>query len=147
MNINDLLKLELGAAISIFNEPFTYVGHAKIELDGGHTMRWLYDDEGNMFSVAPQDEELILFREIEDEIEPEDDMILFQSKEYEFNYEDTGAVTDTDGDAATEQDDRFMFSDYHAQGGGIVRMIKNENTGESMAYAGRFVSDDDISQM
>ena len=147
MNIKHLLKLDLGTAISIFNEPFTYVGQAKIELDGGHTMRWLYDDDGRMISVAPQDEELILFREIENEEEPEEEVLLYQGKEYEFSYEDAGNVLETEGDSVTEEEDRFMFSDYQAAGGEIIRLIENENTGESMAYLGKFVSDEDITEM
>jgi len=147
MNIKHLLTLELGDAISIFNEPFTYVGHAKIELDSGHKLRWLYDDEGRMLSIAPQDEELILFHEVEDEIEPEEEMILFQGKEYEFSYEDAGNVLEVEGDSATEEEDRFMFSDYQAAGGEIIRLIENENTGESSAYTGIFVSDEDVSEM
>ncbi|NQV89775.1 DUF4178 domain-containing protein [Candidatus Uhrbacteria bacterium] len=147
MNVKQLFKLELGAGISIFNEPFTYVGHAQIELDGGHTMRWLYDDEGRMLSISPHEEELILFREVDDEIEPEEEMILFQGKEYEFNYEDAGNVIGVEGESATEEEDRFMFTDYQATGGGIIRLIENENTGESTAYVGVFVSDEDVTQM
>lgn len=147
MNIKRLLKLELGDAVSIFNEPFTYVGHAKIELDSGHKLRWFYDDEGRMLSIAPQDDELILFHEIEDEVEPEDEMILFQGKEYEFSYEDAGNVLESEGDSSTEEEDRFMFSDYQASGGEIIRLIENENTGESSVYTGIFVSDEDISEM
>ncbi|MBI4435636.1 DUF4178 domain-containing protein [Candidatus Uhrbacteria bacterium] len=147
MNIKRLYKLDLGNVVTIFNEPFTYVGHSAIELDSGHRLRWLYDDEGRMLSVAPQDEELILFREIEDEIEPEDEMIMFQGKEYEFEYEDAGNVLESEGEALADADDRFLFSDYQTKGGEIVRLVENESTGESTAYVGVYVSDEDISEM
>ena len=147
MHVKDILKLELGSSISIFNEPFTYVGHAQIELDGGHTIRWLYDDEGRMLAVAPQEEELILFRELDEEVEPEDEMILLQGKEHEFSYEDAGNIIEIEVECPVDDEDRLMFSDYQAPGGGIVRLIENENTGESVGYVGVHVSDDDVTEM
>lgn len=147
MNIKHLYKLDLGDAVSIFNEPFTYVGHAQIELDSGHTLRWLYDDEGRMLSVAPQDEELILLHEIEDELEPDGETILYQGKEYEFSYEDAGTVLEIEGESATEEGDRYIFTDYQTAGGEIVRLIENENTGENSAYVGVYVSDEDITEL
>ena len=147
MNIKRLYKLELGDAVTIFNEPFTYVGHAAIELDSGHKLRWLYDDEGRMFSVSVQDEEMILFSEVEDELEPDEEIVLFRGKEYEFEYEDAGVVVESKGEALAEGDDRFLFSDYQTQGGDIVRLVENESTGESMVYVGVYVSDEDVSEM
>ena len=147
MNIKRLLKLQLGEAISVFNDPFMYVGQAKIQLDSGHTLRWLYDDEEQLLSVDPKDDELILFEELEDEVEPEDEMIIFQGKEYEFDYEDAGNVLETEGESDSEEDTRFLFSDYQAKGGEIIRMIENENTGETNVYMGRYVTEEDISEM
>ncbi len=147
MNIKRLFKLGLGDIVSIFNKPFTYVGYAQIELDGGHISRWLYDDEGRMLCVSPQDEELILFREIEDELEPEEELIIFQGKEYAFEQEGAGTVQESEGESPTEEDERFLFSDYQTQGGEIVRLVENETTGESTTYVGTFVSDEDVSEM
>lgn len=147
MNIKGLFTLDIGDSASIFNEPFTYVGHAEIELDAGQNMRWLYDDEGRMLSVAPEDEELILFRELDEDLEPEEGMLLYQGTEYEFEYEDAGTVLESEGDSVTEVDDRYLFSDYQAQGGEIIRLVKNANTGESSAFVGRYVSDDDVSEL
>jgi hypothetical protein len=146
MNINDLFELEPGASISIFNNPFSYVGHADIELDGGQTMRWLYDVDGRMLSVIKADDELILFESIDEILEPENETILYQGKEYEFSYEDAGNVKGIEGDATTEEEDRFMFSDYHGQNGGIARLISNSNTGEDTHYIGEPVSEDDLSR-
>src|SRR3989338_5794808 len=147
MNIKRLLKLQLGEAISVFNDPFMYVGQAKIQLDSGHTLRWLYDDEEQLLSVDPKYDELILFEELEDEVEPEDEMIIFQGKEYEFDYEDAGNVLETEGESDSEEDTRFLFSDYQAKGGEIIRMIENENTGETNVYMGRYVTEEDITEM
>ncbi len=147
MNIKRLYKLNLGDAVTVLNKPFTYVGHSAIELDSGHRLRWLYDDESRMLSVSPQDEELILFHEIENELEPEEETIMFQGKEYEFEYEDAGTVLESEGESLADADDRFLFSDYQTKGGEIVRLVENESTGESTAYVGVYVSDEDVSEM
>lgn len=147
MNIKRLYKLGLGDVVNIQNKPFTYVGHSQIELDNGHRLRWLYDDEGHMLSVAPQDEEIIFFHEIDDEIEPEEEMVLFQGKEYAFDCEDAGNVLESEGEAMAEEDDRFLLSDYQTQGGEIIRLVENERTGESIAYMGVYVTDEDITEL
>jgi hypothetical protein len=146
MNIKTLLSLEIGASVSIFNEPFTYVGRTDITLDGDKELVWLNDEE-HLFCIVPDDEELILFRMIEEEIEPDDEMVLYQNKEYEFSYEDAGAVTEVTGDTDTEEGDRYMFSDYTAQDGRVIRLLSNENTGEMIAYIGQVVSEDDLSEI
>lgn len=147
MNIKRLYKLKLGDVVTVFNKPFTYVGYAQIELDSGHRLRWLYDDEGRMLSVSPQDEEIILFHEIDEELEPEEEVLMYQGKEYQFDYEDAGNVLESDGEAVAEEEDRFLFSDYQMQGGEIIRLIENESTGESSAYVGTYASDEDVAEI
>lgn len=147
MNIKRLYKLDLGDAVTVFNKPFVYVGHAQVELDSGHKQRWLYDDEGRMLCVSPHDEELILFREIEEELEPEDEVVTYQDKEYQFESENAGNVLESEGEAVAEEEDRFLFSDYATQGGEVIRLIENESTGESSAYIGTYASDEDVAEM
>jgi len=147
MNITSLLSLEIGASVSIFNDPFTYLGRSDITLDGDKKLVWFFDDSERMLSIVPDDEELVLFRLIDEEVEPDDEMVLYQNKEYEFSYEDAGAVTGVDGDAETEEGDRYLFSDYESQDGRLIRLLSNENTGEVSAYVGQVVSEDDLSEI
>ena len=146
MKISDLLAMELGESVSIANEPFTKMGQAELKLDDGTKMFWLYDDEDHMLSVAPDDEELVLFQQIQEEIEPSD-TILYQSKEYEFSYEDAGIVKHVEGDPLVEEEDRNVFSDYQSKDGETVRLITNENSGEVAGYVGRTVSEEDLSEI
>ena len=111
MKISDLLAMKLGESVSVANMPFTKIGQAEITLDDGTTMFWLYDDEDNMLSVAPKEDEIVLFHQITEEIEPSE-IILFQNKEYEFSYEDAGVVKQVDGDTLLEEEDRNGFSDF-----------------------------------
>jgi len=146
MKISDLLAMELGESVSIANEPFTKMGQAEIKLDDGTKMFWLYDDEDKMLSVAPEEDELMFFQQIQEELEPSE-TILFQSKEYEFSYEDGGIIKQVEGDALVEEEDHNAFSDYQSKDGETVRIITNENSGEVISYSGRTVSEDDLSEI
>jgi hypothetical protein len=102
MTIKDLLKIHLGDAVNISNKPFIYVGHTQIDLDDGQTIRWLYDDEGSMLSVSREDEEIIFFNEIEEELEPDGETIVYANKEYEFSFEDMGEIANVEGERKTD---------------------------------------------
>lgn len=146
MKISDLLALELGESVSVANEPFTKMGQAEVKLDDGTKMFWLYDDEDHMLSVAPEEDELVFFQQIQEELEPSE-TILYQSKEYEFSYEDGGSVKHVEGDTLVEEEDHNAFSDYQSKDGETVRIITNDNSGEVISYAGRTVSEDDLSEI
>lgn len=146
MTIKNLLSLELGGRVSIFNQPFTYAGRTQLNLDDGSQVFWLYSDDDEMLSISPDDEELILFEILEDEIEP-DESVFFRGKEFEFSYENNGKITGVEGDAETEMEDRYMFGEYQSPEGERLRLVTNENTGETSAYFGRVVSEDDVSEI
>lgn len=146
MMIKDLLHLELGESVSVFNKPFLYGGKARITLDNETKLYWFFDDEDGMLAISPEDEELYLFTQIDEELEP-DEVVLFQNKEYEFSYEDAGVVAEIEGEVEMEEDDRYLFSDYQSADGEIVRLVSNENTGEAVGYVGRIVSEDDITEL
>ncbi len=146
MTIENLLDLPHGESVSVSNHPFTYVGRSELKLDDDSKVFWLYSDDDELFSVSPEDEELVLFEALEDEIEP-DDSVFFRGKEYEFSYENAGKIVGVDGEASTEMDDRYLFSEYESAEGERLRLVTNENTGEIAAYLGRTVSEDDLSEI
>jgi len=146
MNLTELLSLPLSETVSVFNQPFTYVGRVEVTLDDGSKMYWLFNDEDGMLSVAPDEEELITFDHLEDEVEA-DDSVFLHGKEYEFSYEGAGKITSSDGESQMENDDRYLFNEYESSDGEKLRIISNENTGETDAYLGRIVSEDDLNEI
>jgi hypothetical protein len=144
MRLDELLTAQQKAELMVSNEPFTLSGKATVTLDGGEVRHWLFNAEGGMLSVSPDDEELVFYRSLDEEVEPEDENIGFQGKEYEFSYEDIGSVTEVDGDALVEPDERYTFSDYESDNGELIRLVRNENTGETMAFVGSVVGEDDV---
>lgn len=145
MTIADLLQhQEPGAEFTVFNEPFSLIGSAQVLLDGGDMRHWLFERDGGMLAVSADDEEVIAFEHIEEELEPQGDTILYSGKEYEFSYEDAGVISDDMGDIPFESDDRLTFSDYESEDGQILRVITSEHTGDTIAYLGNMVVEEDI---
>ena len=146
MKIEKILQLNPGTRISVLNQPFIYMGRSEITLDDGSKLFWLYNDDEGMMTVVPTDEELVLFENVDEEIETSE-TIFFRSKEFEFNYEDAGNVTGIDGESVTEEEDRYLFSDYQSSDGEVLRIISNENTGERGVFFGKTVAEEDVAEI
>ncbi len=144
MTIDELLRLAPDAALTVLNKPFAYAGKCVLALDGDGERQWLFEEDGGMLALSPADDEILFFEAVDETLEPEDGMILFRGKEFEFSYEDAGAVTAAEGAIEAEEEDRYGFSDYESDAGGVVRLVTNENTGETHSYVGMTVVEDDI---
>ena len=145
MTINTLLNdLEPGSEITISNVPFMYAGKAKITLEGGDSRIWLYSQENTLLSISPDDEEMVHFRAVDEDLDTDGDFVSFQNDEFEFSYEDVGVVSDIDGDVDAEESDRFSFMEYESDKNGVLRVVLNENTGERQIYIGQTMTEADI---
>ncbi|TAK03592.1 DUF4178 domain-containing protein [Patescibacteria group bacterium] len=144
MTIDQLLSASIGTECTVHNEPFAYVGRADVTLDGGDVRRWLYGGGGDVLAISPDDEEIILFKVVEEELEPQGDTVLYGGKEYEFSYEDSGIVSGVEGDASEECEDRLTFSEYQSEDGERLRLVTSENRSETSAYLGTTVVEEDI---
>lgn len=144
MTIAELITISSGAEFNVLNEPFSFAGRADITLEGGDTRHWLYNADGGMLAISPNDDEILSFDLVEEEIEPQGDTILFGGKEYEYSYEDSGVVSCVEGRCEAEDDDRLTFSDYEAEDGEVIRVVASENTGETAVYFGNTVVEEDI---
>lgn len=144
MTISELIAAEPGNEFTISNIHFTYTGRARIVLEGGDVRYWLYDDSRAMLAISEKDEELVFFQSIDEELEPEDGIVLFHGEEYEDNYQDAGRVTEVLGELGSEEEDAISFVDYQNADGKVVRMIINENSGESQAFGGHMVVEEDV---
>lgn len=144
MKIDALIGLEPDSELTIANEPFTYSGKASVTLEGGDKLVWLFQADGAMLAISPDDEELMFYRQLDEVLEPENETIGYQGKEYEFSYEDVGSVTEVDGDCPVDSDERYGFSDYESSGGERIRLIRNDSTGDVMVFVGSVVGEEDV---
>jgi len=144
MTFEHLTQLQPGTEITVANNAFSCGGRAVITLEGADRRFWVFNTDGGMLSIAPNDGEIILFQEIDEEVEPEGEMVLFRNKEYEFSYEDVGSISEGEGKFAGEIEDQVTIADYEAEDGEVVRIVTNQNTGDSLAYLGNTVVEDDV---
>lgn len=144
MRLDQLVLLEPAAELMIANEPFTVSGKATVELDGGALRYWLFNSDGAMLTVSTDDEEMMFYRSIDEQPEPENETIGYQGKEYEFTYEDVGTVNHVEGESPVDSDERYGFSDYESDAGEMIRLVRNENTGDAMTFIGSLVGEDDV---
>lgn len=145
MTIPELLKkLEPETDLMISNEPFAYSGKAKMTLDGGDERFWLFNADGWMLTIAPSDEELVYYRQVDEMLEPDGETVGYRGVDYEFSYEDAGTASETEGETAVELEERYRFADYESDEGERVRIVTNESTGESRSFVGSVISEDDV---
>ncbi|MBI2551547.1 hypothetical protein HYV73_04400 [Candidatus Uhrbacteria bacterium] len=144
MTLPELLSVAPGADLTVVNEPFHCAGKLVLTLEGGESRSWLFSEEGELLAVAPGDDEAMFFRPTGEEIDASGDQVLFQGKDYESTYEDGGKISQVQGDVVGMADDRLAFSEYEADDGGRVRVIRNENTGETRSYVGEVVVVEEI---
>jgi hypothetical protein len=104
----------------------------------------MHNADGGLLAISPDDEEVVSFDRVEEELEPQGEVILYRGKEYEYSYEDAGTVSEVDGDADATVEDRLTFSDYESEDGELIRAVTSENTGETQTYLGNLVVEEDI---
>jgi len=119
-------------------EPDT-IDHAK--LDTGDSVYWVRNDSGRWLSVDEASDEMILFEEVEEDVNTDDETIVFQNRDFEFSYEGEGTLIDEDG---TELE-TMQFKDYEGDGE-ILRIVEAEVTGDQVVSLGRVVAEAEISE-
>lgn len=143
MTIKSLLALESGAELSVMNESFVFQTKLELSLGSGDIRHWFFDGPELMLAVAPADEEVLLFHQLDEEFDPNEEGLLYNGKEFEFDYAEDMRVSAAHGDEA-EEDDRLRIEEYIAMDGERLRLVTNESVGESQAYLGHVVVPDDI---
>lgn len=142
--MNKLLASELGAELSVANEPFVLQSKLTLKLEGGVNAHWLFSNSGTCLSINPETEEILILRPVEKEIEHDDEVVVESGKDYEFSYEDRGAVEELGGEGVFDEGDELEFMEYEAGDGDRVRIVTNTYNGEERAFVGNVVTEEDI---
>lgn len=144
MTTVELIHLPISTMLSVQNEPFRYIGKASILLEGGDTLYWLYDENGNMISIHPETEEIILFHLIEEEYEIEEDSVLFNNDNFDLSYQDKGTADESDEGAYINEKSIIELKDFQKGDGEIFRLLSNIADGEETGFVGAVVLEEDI---
>lgn len=128
------------------NDPFDCVGRWSTVLDNGETLHWFVDAEDHILTVASEEEELVFFRLVETDLEPQEERIIYEGVEYEYSYDDSGYVKDGSGETLLDEDDHITFADYESSEGNILRVVTDEDTGEHFVLLGQVIAEDDVNE-
>ncbi|PIX62623.1 hypothetical protein CO057_02645 [Candidatus Uhrbacteria bacterium CG_4_9_14_0_2_um_filter_41_50] len=136
----EILKKEQPVIVS--GRTFEVHNLVHVILDSAEDVYWIRNGEGRLLSVDPQSEEVILFEELEEELEAYDETLEFRGTDYEFTYEEGGKVLDED----EEEVDHVDFKEYEADGE-IIRIAEFEVSGEIITLRGSRITEDDLQEV
>lgn len=109
-------------------------------LDTGETIYWVYGQDGMWLSLDPGGEEILQFEDINEELEPEDDTVVYGGDDYEFSYE--GSATLKDDDTAA----MLTFREYENADGRKIRLTEDEGNGDKTVSFGNIVTEEEIQE-
>jgi hypothetical protein len=140
MTIQEIISsLQEGKELSIEGVPFTPSNTEEIRLSTGETLFFSYSQEGTMLSVDVANEECDLLEACDEEMDLEEEVQVYDGRDYEFSLEVEGRVVVED-----ELTDELMVRDYEAKNGRTLRTVEYHATGDICVYEGRTVSEDEI---
>lgn len=109
-------------------------------LDTGETLYWVYGNDGVWLSLDPGGEEIVQFEDINEELEPEDDVVVYGGDDYEFSYE--GSATLKDDDTAA----MYTFREFENANGKRIRLTEDEGNGDKRVAIGAVVTEEEIQE-
>jgi hypothetical protein len=113
-------------------------GVEEVTLETGEQVYWVYTKEGMWLSLDPAGEEILLFEDIDEELEEEDETVVYGGEDYEFSYEGIAKIKDDDGGTATS------FREFENADGDIIRMMEDEASGDISCAYGIKITEEDL---
>jgi hypothetical protein len=139
MKISEALAhLEDDQSVVVRDKTFHPRGVEPILLETGETVYWIHSRDGLWLSLDPAGEEIILFEDVDEEIEPEDEIVVYGGQDYEFSYEGTATMSVEDGGKVVS------FKEYETGSGEIIRLMEEQSTGEMSAAYGKKLTEEDL---
>jgi hypothetical protein len=125
-------------ALVVRDKTFHPRGVDTIALETGEKVYWVPSVEGVWLSLDPEGEEIVLFEDIDEELEPEDDIVVYGGEDHELAYEGVASTS------AEEGGKTITFKDYESADGEIVRIMIEESTGDVTAAYGVKLTEEDL---
>jgi hypothetical protein len=134
-----LKKIQSEESVIVRDKTFEPEGLDEIVLESGETVFWVHTKDGTWLSLDPEGEEIILFEDIDEELEPEDDIVVYGGQDYEFSYESKVTLLTDDGGTI------MMMREFEGPSA-IIRLIEDESTGDVTASYGRKVNEEELQE-
>lgn len=141
MQISQALEV-LGndSPIVVRDKTFKPRGLETISLETGEKVYWVPSVEGVWLSLDPAGEEIILFEDIDEELEVEDDIVVYGGEDHELAYEGVATMSAEEGGKV------MSFKDYASSDGEIVRIMEEEATGDKTGAYGVKLTEEDLQE-
>ncbi len=134
-----LQTLQEERPIVVRDKTFEPQGCDEIVLESGESVFWVRGKDGMWLSLDPEGEEVLLFEDIDEDLEPEDDMLVYGGQDYEFSYESKITLLTDDGGTI------MMMREFEGPSA-IIRLIEDESTGDISAAYGRKVTEEELQE-
>ena len=109
-------------------------------LDTGENVYWAYGSDGMWLSIDPGSEEIMQFEDLDEELEPEDDTVVYWGDDYEFTYE--GSATLKDDETAA----MYTFREFENTEGRRIRLTADEGNSTTSVAFGSLVTEEEIQE-
>lgn len=128
------------AAIVVHGRTFEPQGVREVTLETGEKVYWAEGKDGTLLSLAPESDEILLFEEMAETPEPEDDMVVCGGEDYELSYEGTAVVREGESNIS------YALKDFEGPDGNILRLREEEMSGETAAMFGTPLTEEDLQE-
>lgn len=134
-----LKKVQEEQPIVVRDKTFEPTRADEIVLESGETVYWVRAKDGTWLSLDPEGEEVIQFEDIDEELEPEDEIVVYGGQDYEFSYESKVTLLTDDGGTM------MMMREFEGPSA-IIRLIEDESTGDTTASYGRKINEEELQE-
>lgn len=143
MNVKKALKnFQEFEPVIVSGTTFTAEHLEEIKLETGEVVYWIRDGGDLWLLLDPQSEEIILFHDIEEEVDASSDTLTFGGEDYDLEYEAKVHILD-DG----EETDEVIIRDFSGPDGELLRVMENMVTNEVTTSQGRTVTEDELQEV
>jgi hypothetical protein len=143
MQVKQVLDLLLdNESIAIQGKTFEPISMEEILWKTGERMYWMRNSEDLWISIDPESEEVIVFHDLDEEVDADADLAVYNGNDYECSYAGEGKVMD-----GTEELDRVSVRDYLGTDGRTLRTIAYIGGGESVNALGYMVPEEELTSI
>lgn len=115
----------------------------ELKLETGEMIYWIKDGEDMWLAIDEVSEEVVLFNEVEADIDPAAESVFYAGDDYEFTFEATAQILDEDG----EQQDKVDFKDFERTDGQMLRVMEFEVNGDVQTFVGWKIPEEELQKI
>jgi hypothetical protein len=106
-------------------------------LETGETLSWVYGKDGVWLSIDPESEEIVLFEDLHEDIEAEDEVVVYGGEDYEFSYEARVTILLEDGGTI------INYKEYEGPRA-VIRLMQDETTSDVTCSYGIKLTEEEL---